>query len=263
MLSGTSCAESRAIIKKGRFMLRSLNQLCGDKLGASDGEIGRVKDFYFDDQNWAVRYLVAVTGSWMPGRLVLISPHAFGDLYQGGKVLLVNLTRQQIEESPSIESHKPVSRQYEEEYYRYYGWPFYWQGGQLWGMSAFPVLSPPPKRLVGEQSTTKDGKEVPGDPHLRSAKAIIGYQIQTTDAMIGHVTDFVMDDKNWAIQHVVVDTGHWLSFKSVLISPSQIDRISWDESEVYVNLTKEAVLRSPVFDPASFGIVEHDPRILA
>ena len=100
-------------------MLRSINQLYGDKLGASDGEIGQVKDFYFDDQNWAIRYLVADTGSWLPGRQVLISPHAFGSLYQAGKLLLVNLTRKQIEDSPSIESHKPVSRQYEEEYYRY------------------------------------------------------------------------------------------------------------------------------------------------
>lgn len=244
-------------------MLRSVKQLCGDKLGASDGEIGHVNDFYFDDQNWAVRYLVADTGSWIPGRLVLISPHAFGDLYQGGKVLLVNLTRQQIEKSPSIESHKPVSRQYEEEYYRYYDWPFYWQGGQLWGMSAFPVVPPPPKQLSDEQSTTKGGKQEYSDPHLRSAKAVNGYHIQATDGTIGHVTDFVMDDKNWAIQRVVVDIRNWLSGKRVMISPSQINRISWDESKVYVGLTKEAILRAPVFDPGSFGIVEHDPRVFA
>jgi hypothetical protein len=240
-----------------------VKQICGDTLGASDGEIGRVNDLYVDDQNWAVRYLVADTGSWMPGRLVLISPHAFGKLYQGGKVLVVNLTRQQIEESPSIESHKPVSRQYEEEYHRYYGWPFYWQGGQLWGMSAFPVLSPPPRRLPDEQSTAKGGKHKSDDSHLRSAKAMIGYHIQATDELIGRVTDFVMDDKNWSIQYVVVDTGHWLSGKRVMISPNQINRISWDESKMHVNSTKKAVLRSPIFDPASFGIVEHDPRILA
>ena len=93
-------------------MLRSVKKLFEDKLGASDGEIGHVNDFYFDDQNWAIRYLVADTGSWMPGRLVLISPHALGTLYQGGRILLVNLTRQEIENSPLIESHKPVSRQY-------------------------------------------------------------------------------------------------------------------------------------------------------
>lgn len=244
-------------------MLQSVTKLFEDKLGASDGEIGRVHDFYFDDQIWAVRYLVADTGSWMPGRLVLISPHAFGNLYQGGKVLLVNLTRQQIENSPSIELHKPVSRQYEEEYHRYYGWPFYWQGGQLWGMSALPVVPPPPGRLPGEESTLTSGKQKANDPHLRSAKAIIGYQIQASDEAIGHVTDFVLDDETWVIQQMVVDTRHWLSGKRVMISPNQIRRISWDESKTYVDLTKEAVLGSPVFDPAAFGIREHDPRILA
>ena len=114
-------------------MLRSTKQLHGDKLGATDGEIGHVKDFYFDDQNWAIRYLVVDTGSWLPGRQVLISPHSLGALDSAGKVLSVKLTRKQIEDSPSIDAHKPVSRQWEEEYYRYYGWPFYWQGDGLWG----------------------------------------------------------------------------------------------------------------------------------
>lgn len=177
-------------------MLRSVRNLFEDKLGAADGEIGHVNDFSFDDQDWAVRYLVADRGSWMPGRLVLISPHAFGNLYQGGNVLLVNLTRQQIENSPSIESHKPISRQYEEEYHRYYGWPFYWQGDQLWGMSAFPIASASSGRSPSDQSTPGGGKGESNDPHLRSAKAIIGYQIQAADEAIGHVTDFVMDDKD-------------------------------------------------------------------
>ena len=126
-------------------MLRSIKQLYGNKLGASDGEIGHVKDFYFDDQNWAVRYVVADTGSWLPGRQVLISPHAFGRLRQAEKVLRVKLTRKQIEDSPSIASHKPVSRQYEEEYHRYYGWPYYWQGDALWGMSGVSNVELPPR----------------------------------------------------------------------------------------------------------------------
>jgi uncharacterized protein YrrD len=243
-------------------MLRSVKKLFEDKLGASDGEIGRVNDFYFDDETWVVRYLVADTGTWMPGRLVLISPHAFGSIHQAGKVLRVNLTRQQIEKSPTIESHKPVSRQYEEEYHRYYGWPFYWQGGQLWGMSAFPVVPPLPGRSRGKQSIPKGGTKEANDPHLRSAKAIIGYQVQASDEAIGHVTDFVLDDETWMIQHVVADTRHWLSGKRVMISSSQINRISWDGSKVYVDLTREAIRESPAFDPATFGIREHDPEIL-
>src|SRR5579872_1234068 len=131
-------------------MLRSLKQLYGDTLGASDGELGHVKDFYFDDQNWAIRYLIADTGSWLPKRQVLLSPHSIGHLYQPEKLLLVSLTRQQIEDSPPIESHKPVSRQNEEDYYRHFGWPSYWQGGGLWGRSEFPLLTVPPNLPAGE-----------------------------------------------------------------------------------------------------------------
>ncbi len=174
-------------------MLRSIKQLYGNKLGASDGEIGHVQDFYFDDQNWAVRYLVADTGSWLPGRQVLISPHSLGRLDQAGKVLRVNLTRKQIEGSPSIESHKPVSRQYEEEYHQYYQWPFYWQGDALWGMSGFPILEPPATPLPSESVTASVRPHEGRDAHLRSAKAVNGYQLQASDGTLGHVCDFMMD----------------------------------------------------------------------
>ena len=184
-------------------MLLSIKQLYGNKLGASDGEIGHVKDFYFDDQNWAVRYVVADTGSWLPGRQVLISPHAFGSLHQAGKLLLVNLTRKQIEDSPSIESHKPVSRQYEEEYYRYYGWPYYWQGDGLWGMSGFPILELPATPLPSEPATANGPQPERADAHLRSTQAVSGYHIQASDGTIGHVCDFMMDAESWAIRQLV------------------------------------------------------------
>jgi hypothetical protein len=234
-------------------MLRSVKQLIGDKLGASDGEIGHVKDFYFDDQNWAVRYLVAGTGSWLPGRQVLISPHAFGSLHQAGKVLRVNLTRKQIENSPSIESHKPVSRQYEEEYYRYYGWPYYWQGDALWGMSGFPILELPAKPLASERATVSGAHPERADAHLRSTQAVNGYHLQASDGMIGHVCDFMMDDQSWAIGQLVIKTGHRLSGKEVLIPTKKVDRISYEESTVSVNLTGEAVEQSPAHHLAPVG----------
>jgi hypothetical protein len=222
-------------------MLQSIKQLYGNKLGASDGEIGHVKDFYFDDQNWAVRYVVADTGSWLPGRQVLISPHPFGSLHQAGKLLLVNLTRKQIENSPSIESHKPVSRQYEEEYYRYYGWPYYWQGAGLWGMSGFPILELPAKPLPSEQAAAIDPQHERADAHLCSMQAVNGYHIKASDGMIGHACDFMMDDQSWAIRQLVIKTDHWLSGREVQIPTSKVDRISYEESTVFVNLTKEAV----------------------
>jgi hypothetical protein len=228
------------------FMWRSVKQIYGSTLGASDGDLGRVRDFYFDDQLWVVRYLVVDTSSWLPGRQVLISPHAFGDLAQVGNALHVNLTRSQIEHSPSIESHKPVSRQYEEEYYRYYGWPYYWQGAGLWGMSGFPVLERTSTPFPGEGAASCGEPLERADAHLRSTNAVHGYCLQATDAIIGHVCDFMMDPKSWAIGRLVVRTGNRFSGRETEIPTSTVQRISWDESKVFVTLTKAAIEQSPV-----------------
>ena len=226
-------------------MLRSIKQLYGDKLGAADGDIGHVKDFYFDDLNWAVRYLVADTGSWLAGRQVLISPHAFGSLHQAGKVLRVNLTRKQIEDSPSIESHKPVSRQYEEDYYRYYGWPYYWEGDGIWGgMRGFPVLDVPPKFGSAQPPAATGPKASRPDAHLRSTQAVNGYHLQATDGIVGHVCDFLMDDQSWAINQLVIKIGHRFTGKEVLVPVSKVNHISYDESKVFMKMTTDDVERS-------------------
>jgi hypothetical protein len=226
-------------------MLRSINQLYGDKLGAWDGEIGHVKDFYFDDRSWAVRYVVADTGSWLPGRQVLLSPHALGDLDNAGKILRARLTRKQIEDSPSIEAHKPVSRQYEEEYYRHYGWPSYWQGDALWGMSGFPILELPVETTPENPAIVSGPQPRHPDANLRSTKAVNGYHLQTSDGTVGHICDFMLDSKTWAIHELTIKIGHRFSGKEVQIPATSVSRISYDESTVFVNLTSEAVEKYP------------------
>jgi hypothetical protein len=104
-------------------MLRSIDDMRGFTIRASDGEIGSVDDFLFDDERWAIRYLVANTGGWLTGRLVLVSPIAFRSVDWDGRRFEVDLTRRQIEDSPSIDADQPVSRWKEEEYFRYYGYP--------------------------------------------------------------------------------------------------------------------------------------------
>jgi len=229
-------------------MLQSIKQLTGNKLGAADGEIGHVKDVYFDDQHWAVRYLVADTGAWLTGRQVLISPHAVGTLYQPGKLLLVNLSRQQIEDSPAIASHKPVSRQYEVEYHQYYGWPYYWQGGGIWGVSAFPIVDVPLTPLPGKSADVSGPGPNHGEAHLRSAQVVTGYQIKASDGMIGHICDFLLDAQSWTIRQLVIKIGHRFSGREVQIPTGKVDRISYEESTVFVKLTKAAVEQSPAAD---------------
>ena len=235
-------------------MLQSIKALYGEKLGTLDGEMGHVKDFYFDDESWTVRYVVADTGSWLSGRQVLLSPHAFVSLQPKGKVLPVKLNRKQIEGSPSIESHKPVSRQYEEEYYRYYGWPCYWQGDGLWGMSGFPIAALPATPLPDKPGASNGTRSKHSDVHLRSTQAVNGYHLQATDGMTGHVCDFMMDTEDWAIRELVIKTGHRFSGKEVQISTSKIDQISYETSTVFVSLTMGAVEESPAPKVALAGM---------
>jgi hypothetical protein len=191
--------------------------------------------------------------------LVLIPPQAIGigSLRQEGNRLPVNLTRKQIEDSPPIESHKPVSLQYEEEYYRYYGWPAYWGPAGISGIVGFPVV-PTMSQMPDEEINRRERPHNDGNPHLRSTQAIDGYHIQTSDGKIGHVTDFIMDDESWVICHVVVETGHWFAGKQIAISPEQIDRISSEESKVFVNVSKEAILEAPEYYVPPFGVASSD-----
>ena len=221
-------------------MLLKIEQFYGDKLVEPDADIGHVSDFYFEDQHWVVRYVVVKTGSWLMGRSVLLSPHAFNNFHEEGNRHLVNLTRKQIENSPGIETHKPISRQYENECFRYYGWPPYWEGGEMWGPGGF-AMDPPPHFEPSEQSTLSSGVHHGDDPHLRSAKALRRYQIQSSEGKIGHLTDLLMDDKTWMIQQMVVETGHWYCGKEILISTSHVERIDYCKSKVFVTLTKKAI----------------------
>jgi hypothetical protein len=229
--------------------LLNTKELCGDKLAALDGDIGHIRDFYFDDNIWVIRYAIADTGSWLSERLVLLSPHAFGKLDQREKTLHINLRKMQIQDSPSIESHKSVSRQYEVEYFRYYGWPAYWAGDAMWGMGGFPVLVPPAKDEIEAQRIYYHRD----DKHLQSTHDVTGYPIQAVDGMIGHVSSFLVDDRSWAIRDMVVEAGHWYSGKEIRIPVDQIERISYMESKVIVTLTKEEIERTAEHGLAKAG----------
>jgi len=229
--------------------LLNLKELIGNKLAALDGDIGHIRDFYFDDNIWVVRYAVAETGSWLTDRLVLLSPHAFGVLDQREKTLNINLRKMQIQDSPSIESHKPVTRLYEVEYFRHYGWPEYWAGDAMWGLGGFPVLVPPAK----DESETQRIYYHRDDKHLQSTHDVIGYPIKAVDGELGHVSSFLVDDRSWAIRDMVVETGHWYSGKEIRIPIGEIERISSMETQVIVNLSKAEIERTPDHQVAKAG----------
>jgi hypothetical protein len=225
-------------------MLRKASDLMGLKLGARDGEIGRVKDVYFDDHTWTVRYLVADTGTWLTGRRVLISPFAIESVDMDHRHINVKLTREQVERSPSVDEHKPVSRQFEADYARYYGWPMYWYGPALWGPTPFPLYDGVEREPARDSSTVA---QETGDPHLRSASEVKGYYLHARDGDLGHIEDFVIADADWAIRYLIADTNNWRPGGKALIATPWITSVSWDKSHVAVDLTHAQLQSGPEY----------------
>jgi hypothetical protein len=194
------------------------------------------------------------------------------------KRLPVSITKEQVRNSPDIDTHKPVSRQHELEYFEYYGYPYYWGGGGLWGGGLYPGMifpcyagfsSPGPAereaRIAYAQAEAARHKD--DDPHLRSCRAVLNYHIHATDGDIGHVQGLLVDDQTWAIRYAIVNTSNWWLGHQVLIAPQWIQDVSWHEATVSVALTRQAVKDAPSYDPAAqldrsqeIGIHQHYGR---
>ena len=214
----------------------------------ANGAIGKVREFYFDDHTWTVRYLVVETGSWLSGRNVLILPKFLGRVDLKKQKIEVGLTKEQVENSPSIDTAKPVSRQHEAEYLSYYGVQPYW----------LSVYAPVPLAPIAAETPRKKKK---GDPHLRSSREVTGYRIEAGDGHVGHVEDFVIDDGTWRVHYLVADTRDWWPGRMVLVAPSQIEKISWKSGAVSICLPRSVIERAPEYDGSRPISAEYEQRL--
>jgi hypothetical protein len=226
-------------------MLRSINELQNYVLEATDGDIGRCKDFLFDDVQWNIRYMVADTRKWLPGRKVLISLQSLQKPDWLWKQFPVNLSTQRIKASPPLETNEPISQQYESRWAEYYQLPQYWLGfGELGA-----IYNPMVPSAEEQESQLKKNKTFAAG-QLRSAQEVAGYHIQATDGEIGHVEDFYVDDQVWTLNYIVVDTRNLLPGRKVLVSPQWASAVSWSERKVFFELSKEKIENSPQYNPA-------------
>lgn len=243
-------------------MLRNMKDLEGCTIRATDDNIGHLTDFYFDDEAWVIRYFVVDTGNWLSSRKVLISPMAISHPNWAEKSLPVSITKEQVQNSPDIDTEKPVSRQHEIQHLGYYGYPFYWGGAGLWGGGIYPdmllgysgMMSIPQAyspEAVEAYVSDEAKRHQNDDLHLRSCKEVVGYHIQATDGDIGHVQGILVDEETWAIRYLIVDTSNWWLDHEVLIPPQWIRDVIWQEATVSVNLTLQAVKDAPKFDSAA------------
>ena len=238
------------------IMLRSVDEVTGYVLDAQDGEIGRCKGFLFDDESWTVRYMVADTRKWLPGRKVLISPISLAEPDWESNRFPVHLTKDEVKGAPLLRQDEPVSRQEEESIHKYYGYPYYWVGMELWGLAANPTVL-----RNAAQERLLEMPEEEGDPHLRSAEEVMGYHIAAQDGEIGHVEDFILDDETWTLRYLVVDTRNWLPGRKVLISPTWAREFDWAAEKAFIDLTQEEVKNSPVYEPRAPVNRDYEARL--
>ena len=240
-------------------MLSSVKDLKDFTVEAIDGPIGRVKDFYFDDKGWIIRYAIVETGNWFNSRKVLVSPIAIGEPDWLKRVLPVSVTKAELRDSPDINTDMPVSRQHEVDFSGYYGYQYYWSGNGYWGSGKYPNLmmlqdyqSTPEQRLAQRASgeRTESDQGYPGDAHLRSCRAIKTYHVHASDGDLGHVTGSIVDDQTWAIRYLIVATSNWWRGQQVLIAPEWIEAMDWYESNIVLSMTRQALESAPPYDPA-------------
>jgi hypothetical protein len=248
-------------------MLRTTHDLKDYSIGATDGAVGHVKDFYFDDDAWVIRYLVVETGSWLSNRRVLISPVSLQDPDWMERTFPTSITKAQVRDSPDVESHRPLSRQNEIEYLDYFGYPGYWGGAGLWGNGMIPFAMRPGYINAGMPWSQSDQeahrraereRHRNDDPHLRSCEEVAGYHLHANDGEIGHVDTFLIDEETWEIRYLIVSTSNWWIGHKVLISPRWITRLDWNAQTLSVDLTQASVKGAPPYDSGTLWSAEQD-----
>ena len=245
-------------------MLWNASAIKGHAISARDGAVGTIVDFLFDDASWHVRWAVIETGNWLSGRKVLLPTSILGTPSHEGRLFSVELTKQQVKDSPNVDTERPVSRQLETHVYNYYGWNPYWGNGLYAGAYGYTagLGSSPFLGRHSERQEAADAQREHDDPNLRSVDAVTGYHIHASDGEIGHVEDFLIEDGDWGIHYLVVDTTNWWPGKKVLVSSRSAGEIDWTDNLVNLDVDRQRLKDSPEYDPSMTIDRAYDERVL-
>lgn len=232
-------------------MLRSIKTLQGYQVRAQGKAVGSIKDFYFDDKAWIIRYLVVDVMLPLTARKILLSPASVTSVESQEQALAINLSHDEIESSPDFDDNKPISRQMETALTQHYDWPMYWKNSGLL-LDSNVLMDPQIMQAAAEAGREEADahEQADVDPHLRSMDEVLGYYLQARDGEAGRIEDLIVGDNSWRVNYVVVDTGNWLPGRQVLISPTWIEQVKWLDAEVQIDLTRETIENSPEYEPS-------------
>lgn len=210
-------------------------------ISQDEKKMGKIKDIYFDDKDWASRYFIVDTGGILKSHQVLISPVFVSEFNEADKEVRIDLRSERIETAPSVSQEQPVSRQFEQQYYDFYGYPYYWTGQLPWGQSYFPVE-------LSSQTKAEAYQKPAADPHLRSVSELMGYKINATDGSFGNIENFIFDNLTWMIRYVVIDTISFWPSKKVLIAPQWVSSVEWQDQSIHMDYSKDFIKSAPEYD---------------
>jgi hypothetical protein len=123
---GAGCSSGSRDSGKENAMLRSIKEMLSYSILATDGEIGTVSDVLVADADLKLRYLVIDTGTWLPGRKVLLSTAWLSSVEPSRNTVVVNIEKKRIKEAPPYDPDEVINREYEERLHDHYGYPYYW-----------------------------------------------------------------------------------------------------------------------------------------
>jgi sporulation protein YlmC with PRC-barrel domain len=240
-------------------MQQVISSIIGYTVRGSDGDLGEVKEFFFDDAAWRIRYMAVETGKWLSGRRTLISMSSLDKINWASHTFHVNLSREQVRNSPDTDIDKPISRKYEIALQGYYAWNGYWGGGFYVQPDPFMDILPSKEDREREEDSFCTLSKI--DPNLRSTRELAGYRIHATDGDIGHVEDFIVDEDRWDIRYIVIDTRNWLPGRRVVVSPQWIKKVDWENSKVFVDISCDSVKKSPKYTPSELITLDYERKL--
>ncbi|HEX8949328.1 MAG TPA: PRC-barrel domain-containing protein [Dissulfurispiraceae bacterium] len=243
----TSRHASSIVREDEALRLRGLQSVAGYAVIAKDGEVGAVEEFLFDDREWAIRFIVVRTGDWLPGKKVLLPPSVLEEPDWELPKLHITIERAQLARGPILGAHEPASRMFQIDLYKHFGWAPFWLEEEYFNVPLHPSEV---------SSGLSRDQEKADDPHLLSTADTIEYRVEALNGDVGHPEDFVMDEDDWIIYYfaVALDRSENVpeeeTAKSVLIATEWVQKTAKEAGRVYLELDRDAVLRSPAYDPA-------------
>jgi len=224
-------------------MLKRANTIRGYRLTAPDGEIGAVNDFFFDQEDWTIRYVMVKAEEWLPDRRVLIAPAEFDAPDWSRKVLPISLTKEKIKNSPKIPLDLPISRAHEIALADYYAWQPYW-------ITPVKEAKQSERAIPPESCPRTDSRlDYDSDIRLHGLQEIKGYRVCSVDGRVGYVEDLGVETADCQIRYLIVDGWDLYPGRHFVVPTSYADSLDWMNIEIRISLSRKEIQTAPELNP--------------